>query len=450
MSKSLSAWVTELETRMHDVAGLWCRTLARTIACRPTRRRNAPRSYGLEQLEARQLLTANLGLAHAPIYDTPALQLSTSEVIKTLSAGEQNAGGKGTASAPALKNYVYSVVGNAGDATYVDGTTVKIVNPTSSGLALVGGGTDVDEAFRWMGAKANGGDFVVLRATGTGAYNSYIDALVPALDSVATLVISTVAGAYDSFVVQKIQEAEAIFIAGGDQADYINLWRNTPLEAAIYDALARHAPIGGTSAGLAVLSEFDFTAQGGTITSAEALANPYDSRVILDSGFVNDGDFDTAKSGQHSVLQYLDNLVTDSHFQQRDRMGRLITFMARIDQDPASDPFPRGIGINEQTALLVDEDGTARVVGNPIIVSRKLSAADQQRAVYLLSATATSIMSVNASGLTYKDILVAKADVGDTFNLDTWFAGSGVSTYHISAENGVLSSDQFVDKKLIY
>ncbi len=440
MRKLLSTWLAVLETQTSGAMRRLRRTLARTAASRPIRRRSGSRPLDLEQLEARELLTVSFGLSHTPIYDTPALQRSSADVFKSIPAaplGELNAGGQNGASKTSTKDYAYTVVGNANDV---------MVNPLSSGLALVGGGTDVDEVFRWMGAKANGGDFVVLRATGTGAYNSYIDKLVPALDSVATLVISTIAGANDSFVAQTIRHAEAIFIAGGDQADYINLWKNTAVETAIYDALARHAPIGGTSAGLDVLSDFDFSAQNGTITSTEALANPYDPRVILDSEFVNEGDYSAAESGPHSVLHYLDDLVTDSHFQQRDRMGRLITFMARIDQDGLAS-VPRGIGINEQTALLIEENGMARVVGNPY--SKKIPEADQQRAVYLLSATTDTTKIVNQNqALTYTNVAVVKADynpktgIGDTFDLDDWtnaWRGTDVTTYYeLSALNGEL------------
>lgn len=49
------------------------------------------------------------------------------------------------------------------------------VSPISQpGVVLMGGGTDVDEAFLWQIEKANRGDFVVLRASGTEAYNQWI------------------------------------------------------------------------------------------------------------------------------------------------------------------------------------------------------------------------------------------------------------------------------------
>src|SRR5262252_7874555 len=67
----------------------------------------------------------------------------------------------------AAPGYSYSIVGNPAD----------VVTPTSGLLVLQGGGTDVDENFVRMGAKAGGGDFVVIRASGTDAYNPYIYSL---------------------------------------------------------------------------------------------------------------------------------------------------------------------------------------------------------------------------------------------------------------------------------
>src|SRR6476469_8534778 len=56
----------------------------------------------------------------------------------------------------------------------------------SPGLVLMGGGTDVDAAFQWMCQRAGGGDFLVIRTTGTDAYNPYIQQLCPDENSVAT------------------------------------------------------------------------------------------------------------------------------------------------------------------------------------------------------------------------------------------------------------------------
>ena len=51
-------------------------------------------------------------------------------------------------------------------------------------------------------------------------------------------------------VVGKVRNAEALFFAGGDQANYVKMWRDTPLSEAIQGLVKRNVPIGGTSAGL--------------------------------------------------------------------------------------------------------------------------------------------------------------------------------------------------------
>src|SRR5690348_18248079 len=114
----------------------------------------------------------------------------------------------------AAKSYSYFRVGNAPD----------VATTTTSGTVLMGGGTDVDAAFQWMCQRSGGGDFLVIRATGTDAYNPYIQQLCPGENSVATLIIPNRTAASDPFVASTIQNAEALFIAGGNQADYINFW----------------------------------------------------------------------------------------------------------------------------------------------------------------------------------------------------------------------------------
>ncbi|SDW87380.1 hypothetical protein SAMN05421882_103415 [Nitrosomonas communis] len=54
------------------------------------------------------------------------------------------------------------------------GNQVDITSTTQPGVVLMGGGTDVDAAFQWVCELSGNGDFLVIRATGTDAYNSYI------------------------------------------------------------------------------------------------------------------------------------------------------------------------------------------------------------------------------------------------------------------------------------
>ena len=114
-------------------------------------------------------------------------------------------------------SYEYYVEGNSGDVT----------TSTSAGFVLMGGGTDVDAAFQWMIDKSGGGDFVVIRASGTDAYNPWIYNDLGGVDSAATIIIKNRAAASDAFVVDQIRNAEALFIAGGDQSNYVDYWKGT-------------------------------------------------------------------------------------------------------------------------------------------------------------------------------------------------------------------------------
>src|SRR5271166_5420682 len=79
----------------------------------------------------------------------------------------------------------------------------------SGGTAMMGGGTDLDEAFRWLCEKGNGGDFLVLRASGGDAYNDYVYKLCK-LNSMATLILPDRAAAEDPAAVEIMKKAEVI------------------------------------------------------------------------------------------------------------------------------------------------------------------------------------------------------------------------------------------------
>ena len=102
-----------------------------------------------------------------------------------------------------------------------------------------------------------------------------------------------------------------------------------------------------SSAGLAVLGRYAYTAlDGGSMESRVALANPFDSGVTLEGDFLH--------------CPGLEHVITDTHFSARSRLGRLITFIARINHDdPSAKIF--GIGVDEASALLIDETGIGRL-----------------------------------------------------------------------------------------
>jgi cyanophycinase len=281
------------------------------------------------------------------------------------------------------------------------------------GIAMMGGGSDLDEAFRWLCGKAPGGDLLVLRAHGDDEYNSYIAGLCR-LNSVATLIIPDRGAAQNPRVAEIIRSAHGVFIAGGDQSRYINFWQGTPVQDAINADIVEGKPIGGTSAGLAVLGEFIYGAMHDKendkdLASPEVLRNPYSYRVTLVRNFLH--------------LSLLQNTITDSHFMKRDRLGRSLGFLARVAQDGWS-AHPREIAIDERSAVLVEADGSARVIGSG-------------RGVYFLSVTQAPEVCKPGTPLTLLDVAIHHARSGDHFDLKSW-TGKGGESYPISVVQGTL------------
>lgn len=293
------------------------------------------------------------------------------------------------------------------------GSTVDSPAIPSAGTAMMGGGKDLDVAFRWLCKKSNGGDFLILRARGDDEYNSYVNGICK-VNSVATLVIPDANAANDPAVVEIIRHAEAVFIAGGNQARYVNFWRGTAVQEAIDANIASGRPIGGTSAGLAVLGEFSYGClkdkdEDNDLASTDVLPNPYHERVTLVRDFLK--------------VPYLENVITDSHFAKRDRMGRTLGFLSRLVQDGwAKDP--RDIAIDEKSAVLVEPDGKATVVGSG------------KGAYFLHVTTPPQVCKLNMP-LTIRDISAYRAPSGAHFDLKSW-TGDGGESYSISVENGVV------------
>ncbi len=285
------------------------------------------------------------------------------------------------------------------------------------GVAMMGGGADLDEAFRWLCNKGNGGDFLILRARGDDDYNSYINGLCKA-NSVATLIIPDRAAAEDPAVSEIIRKAEVIFIAGGDQANYIRGWKGTPVEAAINDHIAAGKPIGGTSAGLAVLGQFVYGALSDKpddkdLASTDVLPNPYFERVTLERDFLK--------------IPLLENLITDSHFAKRDRMSRSLGFLARLIKDGWTSS-PREIAIDERSAVLVEADGQAKAVGSG-------------KGAYFMRSTHPPEVCDKDAPLTFRGIEVYRLKTGGRFSLKSW-AGDGGIAYILSVDHGKIESTQ--------
>jgi hypothetical protein len=145
----------------------------------------------------------------------------------------------------------------------------------------------------------------------------------------------------------------------------------------------------------------------------------------------------------------LGDVVTDSHFMQRDRMGRLVTFMANADAHNLVPGLARGIGVNEQTALLINADGIAQVVGNAY-GNKKLSATQQQRSVYLIQdSTSTPSLAANVPLEYSVDVIRASfdpltnvpvlLDLDDLYTSNSWEL-VGHDNYRVVASGGSIMS----------
>jgi cyanophycinase len=305
---------------------------------------------------------------------------------------------------------------SAADFKYIRrGSPQDVQTRAEAGVAMMGGGTDLDEAFRWLCAKANGGDFLIVRAHGGADYNPYVAGLCKA-NSVATLIIPSRKAAQQPRVAQIIGQAEVIFIAGGDQSRYVNFWKGTPVENAINAHLSAGKPIGGTSAGLAMLGEFVYGCledrpDDADLSSREVLADPYIKRVTVVRDFLK--------------IPGLENILTDSHFAKRDRMGRSLGFLARIVQDGWS-KAPREIAIDEKSALLVEASGRAKVVGTGL-------------GAYFLQVTDPPEVCKPGQPLTLRNVAAYRAPTGAGFDVRAW-SGDGGEAYSISVASGQLHS----------
>jgi cyanophycinase-like exopeptidase len=293
----------------------------------------------------------------------------------------------------------------------------------------MGGATENDNAMQWFLEQADGGDVLVLRATGTDGYNDYLfSELEVSLNSVETIVCHEAAASSEAYVLQKIHQAEAIWFAGGDQWDYISFWRNTELIHAVNQAInERNVVVGGTSAGMAIQGGFYFSAENGTVTSEMALTNPFHPNVTVDSiAFIHN--------------EYLFDVITDTHYDNPDRKGRQIVFLSRILLDyniPA-----KGIACDEYTAVCINADGMASVYGdypdyddNAYFIQTNCELSD----IYPENCSAGSALNWNLGNQALKVYAVkGTADGANGFNLTDWASGTGGEWQHWFVDNGLL------------
>jgi len=133
-------------------------------------------------------------------------------------------------------------------------------------------------------------------------------------------------------VLDLLAGATALFLTGGSQLRFSSALGGTPLAAAIRRRHAEGMVVGGTSAGASLLSEH-------MIALGDSGSTPRRRLVHLAQG-----------------LGLAPDLMIDQHFRRRDRLGRLLTALSY-------NPTPLGVGIDEDTAVVIEPEGTMRVLG---------------------------------------------------------------------------------------
>lgn len=233
------------------------------------------------------------------------------------------------------------------------------------GLLLDGGGGEEapNSSLRWLHRRIAGdtahraGNVVVLRASEDNYYDNQFYRYGN-FASVQTVLIPPCASRADVDSVAKVVDAaDAIFFAGGDQANYV-AWKGSALIAAVKRVYARGGVVGGGSAGLAIQGAVIYDSVAGDrlnveTHTADAVNNPLEQRISFTTGFF--------------AWPSLANTITDTHLAVRNRFGRMIVFLARIIHDRVLPGVPPvyALGIDQASSVVVDPDGTATVLNGP-------------------------------------------------------------------------------------
>ncbi|MDV6332885.1 cyanophycinase [Asticcacaulis sp. 201] len=222
-------------------------------------------------------------------------------------------------------------------------------DPVTGGLLLIGGGDRNLDAMKWFFAKAGHGHIVILSAAYGSAAGKEFKQKIGGILSAETFEFTDRAAAYDPKILEALKHADGIFISGGDQSDYVKFWRGTPVAELIDAHVASGKPIAGTSAGLAILGEVLYGCMDSTsLTSDEGLADPFGPRNTIEGDFLH--------------IALLKGILTDTHFKERDRLGRLFAFVAKAQLGRPADATPiLGLGVDEGAALAVEPDGSGRI-----------------------------------------------------------------------------------------
>lgn len=214
--------------------------------------------------------------------------------------------------------------------------------PKLSRLVIVGGAEDrlQDRIILRKYVDYCGGSAAKIRiitaASGDpeGVWQSYRNVFMAlGVEDVQRLVLDDRNSAHSPQVQPEILQADGIFMSGGDQSRLMDILWDTPAYQSMHQAFhVNGCCIGGTSAGAAVMSRH-------MIAQGPAVLRPSKEAVDTDIG-----------------LGFLSQAVVDQHFSERRRLARLLSTLAMR-------PDLLGVGIDEDTALVIERGEAIEVIG---------------------------------------------------------------------------------------
>jgi cyanophycinase-like exopeptidase len=214
-------------------------------------------------------------------------------------------------------------------------------------LLIVGGGSEKNGANSWSTPPyrwAVEGKRVAIIGMETGSLAPYMKnqcgAAFAKEFALNTSVLANAQETYDTLITYDV-----IFFRGGDQWDYYNLYRNSKIQDAVEMKYNEGGCIGGTSAGMHILSSVVFTAENGTVYPDECIENPNNQYITLADDF----------------LDLRPGFVFDTHFCERGRFGRLTGFLANLYLNGNNDVT--GLGMDDMTCMTIDASGLGTVYG---------------------------------------------------------------------------------------
>lgn len=217
-----------------------------------------------------------------------------------------------------------------------------MVENVSGNLIIIGGAEDKDgdrEILRKLTDYLDKEKGILLIATiatenpekSYSKYNSVFSKL--GVKNIKSLDVNSRREAFDIENTKLVKEADLLFFTGGDQLRITSILGGTPIYDALKELCNNGGLIAGTSAGASVMSDT-------MIVTGEDDESPRKCTLKMSPG-----------------LGLVRNIIIDQHFAQRGRIGRLLTGIAQ-------NPEVLGIGIDEDTAIIVSDKGVAEVVGS--------------------------------------------------------------------------------------